>query len=1000
MTTQSLRDWLTLPSLGLVRSVRPSQIEMALAVEDILANGGLAFLEAGTGTGKCHARGQGILLHSGKIVPVEDVKAGARLMGPDGTFRTVLQTNCGRGRMVDVVPVKGERWRVNDEHILTVVMTDTNEVVDVSIKDYLQWSDKRQTHAKLLRAPATFAPHADPLLVDPYILGLLLGDGCMSGDPKRGIAFTSADSELVTAMHIHMKSLKMRLVVQRVTNECATFRLAGTQWHKNKLTEALNTYGLLGANSHTKFIPDAYKRAEEWVRLAMLAGLMDTDGHLNASCGFDYISASSQLAADVVFLARSVGLAAYVRPCEKRCQTGGGGTYHRVSISGDTDRIPCKVPRKQAPARRQIKSVLRTGFHLELVKEPEDFFGFTLDGDGRYLLGDFTVTHNSFAYGLPAVMSGKRVVISTATKGLQEQLANNDMPLLSRLAGPFSHALMKGKSNYSCALRWEEFRAGTAYGSLPKHEIEPFDAWVKDGGGDLGGWTAPWVHNARVAECVKNHCPHAGSCSYVGAKFKAQGAKIIVVNHALLAHDLALGGGKLFGKYEALILDEGHKAPKFFRDAFSLLLSPRQPEHIGRLLKDTDFEMGEVFGRLYDAIFTALPPRGGELKPDDQMRRYFVELYALAKRVHEAMGARGLLEPEGEEPAAMGGSASIAARERAKVQSAGAMLGKVRQLCEVVLEVGVDASDWIQYSEKRDTGEKSITVTPLEIGPLIAPALLGIGRVVVTSATLSTSNGMGYMAREFGLSERQIRVQKSLPSPFNYPKQSALYISKTAPDPATRGDAYYDKMVDEIHELLTASRGGAFVLCASRDDMETLHNKVYRKYHPLPYRLGMQGAGSVEATMRWFKEDQTSVLMGLQSYWEGVDVPGNNLRLVIIPRLPFPNRGDVVLTARKRRFVEELMENTDADEKTASIRAWDAFDFQEACMHFKQGGGRVIRTETDKGIVAVLDRRALGREKAYSPKIRALLPHPESTDKGGILKVLTFWATEALARPT
>lgn len=996
MTT--LRDWLTNPQLGLIRSVRPSQTEMAEDIADILENGGIGFLEAGTGTGKCHARGQGILLYSGEVCAVEAVVVNMLLMGPDGTPRRVISTNTGHGPMVDIVPVKGSSWRVNEDHVLTVVMTDTDEEIDVSVRDYLGWSAKDRARAKIFRAPAHFARQARALPIDPYVLGLLLGDGCMSGDAARGVLFTSADQETVNALHVYLRLRRMRLVLRHIKNGCMTFRLSGAPWRKNGLTSDLSDLGLLGVNSHSKFIPESYKRADMDERMHLLAGLLDTDGSLTHSGTFDYLSASARLAHDVAFVARSVGLAAYVRPCKKSCQTGAEGTYYRVSISGDVDRVPCRIPRKQAACRLQKKSVLRTGFAVVPVPAPEDFYGFTLDGDGRYLLDDFTVTHNSYAYGLPAVMSNKRVVISTATKGLQEQLATNDLPRLASLVRPVRHSLLKGKSNYSCALRWKEYQSSTAYASIPPHERADFEAWMLDGGGDLGGWSIPWVHNARVAECVKKHCPHAGECAYVDAKLRAQGAQILIVNHALLAHDLALGGGKLFGPYEAVILDEGHKAPKFFRDAFSLNLSPRQPEYINRILKDTDFEMGEQFGRLYDMIFTALPPRGGELRLDDDMRKYFAELYTMSKRVHEAMQSRGLLDSEDDGP--QGGAGSFAASERAKLQSAGAMLGKVRQLCEVVLEVGIDASEWIQYSEKRDGNDKSLTVTPLEIGPLIAPALLGIGKVVVTSATLSTPNGMSYMAYEFGLSERQIRIKKVLPSPFNYPKQSALYISSTSPDPSTRGDGYYDRMIEEIHELLTASQGGAFVLCASRDDMEALHNRIYRKFAPLPYRLGMQSTGSVESTVKWFRESQKSVLMGLQSYWEGVDIPGNNLRLVIIPRIPFPNRGDVILTARKRKYVEDLMENTDADQRSAEVRAWDAFDFQEAAMHFKQGAGRVIRTETDKGIVAVLDRRAKGREKAYSPKIRGLIPHPQTEDKVGILKVLRFWADEALKNPT
>lgn len=343
------------------------------------------------------------------------------------------------------------------------------------------------------------------------------------------------------------------------------------------------------------------------------------------------------------------------------------------------------------------------------------------------------------------------------------------------------------------------------------------------------------------------------------------------------------------------------------------------------------------------------------------------------------------------------------------------MLGKVRSLCEIVLDLPQSAatggdgedetpkappSEWVKYVEKRNKDEVQLVVTPLEVGPLVAPSLLSLGGVVVTSATLATANGMDYMAREYGLSSKQIRHKATHPSPFDYANQSALYVSSTAPDPGTRNADYYMRMCAEVHELLEASRGGAFVLCASTDDMLELHDGIYRMTKGrMSYRLGKQTSASPESTVQWFLSDPTSVLVGLKTYWEGVDIPGDHLRLVVIPRLPFPNFGDVVLRARKKAYVNQLLENNaDMTEQTASVRAWDAYDFQEAIMDLKQGGGRLIRTETDRGIVAILDRRAYRREKNYSHKVRAALPHPETYDKALVLQILRGFGNQAVVR--
>jgi ATP-dependent DNA helicase DinG len=631
-----------------------------------------------------------------------------------------------------------------------------------------------------------------------------------------------------------------------------------------------------------------------------------------------------------------------------------------------------------------------------------------------------TGTGKSFAYGLPAVLSDKRVVISTGKKALQEQLVAKDLPHLTRTVRGAGYALVKGKGNYVCELRVEEFRNSSFFLSIPNAETERFLGWLandqsKEGVGDLSGWNLPWIHNVRVTECVKKHCPHAEGCGYVRSRERAKAARLLVVNHALLAHDLALGGGKILGEYDVLVIDEAHQAPKFFRDAFSLHLHPRQPDVIARTLKDSDFELGEDFARVYVSIFSALPNRAQELHIDATLTALFGELYAKVSRVHEAMLSRGILD---DAESGESGGPSESARIRAKLRAGGMMLGKVRRLCEIVLALppgnaptgdAEDAtpvappSEWVKFVEKRNRDETQVVVTPLEVGPLVAPSLLSLGGVVVTSATLATANGMEYVAREYGLSTKQIRLKSVYPSPFDYANQSALYVSGTSPDPASRNADYYARMCVEVHELCDASRGGAFVLCASTEDMEEIHNGIYKlnvlTRGPTTYRLGKQTGASPEVLVKWFLDDPTSVLVGLKTYWEGVDIPGDALRLVVIPRLPFPNRGDVILTARKRAFIERLQEeNPDLDTDKAGIRAWEAFDFQEAIMDLKQGAGRLIRTETDRGIVAILDKRAYRRAKNYSHKVRAALPHPETYEKETVLQILRGFGAQALAR--
>lgn len=344
----------------------------------------------------CHAAGQPILRYDGTIVPVESVQVGDLIMGPDSQPRQVLHLIRGQAELFRVVPTKGEPFTATRDHVLTLVRTNTGddaragELVDVTLEEWMRWSAWRKHIHKLVRVGVYFPQHGPDLPLDPYFLGVMLGDGSM----QRIVNVTKPDQEIIDACSHQAASHGLNLTMLR-EGPNASYNLSGGRGGgaPNPIMSKLGSLGLRGADSETKFVPHAYLTASRFQRLSLLAGLIDTDGSLGHS-GYDFISKSERLARDVTFLSRSVGLAAYVTPCRKTCQTGATGTYYRVSISGDASIIPCRIPRKVSPPRQQKKDVLRTGFTVESI-EPGSFFGFTIDGDGRYLLGDFTVTHNS-----------------------------------------------------------------------------------------------------------------------------------------------------------------------------------------------------------------------------------------------------------------------------------------------------------------------------------------------------------------------------------------------------------------------------------------------------------------------------------------------------------------------------------------------------------------------------------------------------------------------------
>ena len=353
----------------------------------------------------CHAAGTLILLYDGSTKPVEDIAVGDILMGPGSSPRQVLERHRGCDEMVEIRPLKGDPFTVNLGHILTLVRTNEGhknrslnregQLVDISVADWLASSHYFRHLHKLLKMPADFPYRADPGL-DPYILGVLIGDGNLRGQ----ISVTTPDSEIVEALHRFSDEQRLRLRCEQLAgNEANSYFFADDQGRRNRLVECLKTLGLFGQLSAGKFIPDDHKLGSRRTRLSMLAGLLDTDGHLaNGRC-FEFVSKSCQLACDVAFVARSLGFLATMS--EKEIV---GSIYHRVNISGDLDMIPTRVLRKQAPPRKQKKNVLRCGFTVHPLGEGE-YFGFTVDGDHRYLMGDFTLTHNS----------GKTIMLSAVT---------------------------------------------------------------------------------------------------------------------------------------------------------------------------------------------------------------------------------------------------------------------------------------------------------------------------------------------------------------------------------------------------------------------------------------------------------------------------------------------------------------------------------------------------------------------------------------------------------
>lgn len=374
--------------------LRTWQIDAAEKLMSAINHWGAAIDGSDTG---CHAKGQLILMSDGTTKKVEDIIIGDKVRGWRGT-QTVTELKRGRQQMVKIIPTKGEPFIVNMDHMLTLILTNPptghkttggykyGEIVDIKVRDYLKLSKTTRHAMKLISSNPILdwqPEYTTP--ISSYFIGVLLGDGGLSS--QSAVTITSNSPEIWTEIEKECARFGWKL---GNTNENITKRITNSQ----NLFQWLRNNNLLPVSCEDKYIPHEYKCGMVISRLELLAGLLDTDGYYDKSNGYEITLKSKQLSNDITFIARSLGLAAYTKPCKKKCSNGVIGDYFRTYISGNIDIIPCRISYKKAIPRRQKKNVLHRGFKIELLNE-DNYYGFSLDGDGRFLLGDFTITHNT-----------------------------------------------------------------------------------------------------------------------------------------------------------------------------------------------------------------------------------------------------------------------------------------------------------------------------------------------------------------------------------------------------------------------------------------------------------------------------------------------------------------------------------------------------------------------------------------------------------------------------
>jgi len=591
-----------------------------------------------------------------------------------------------------------------------------------------------------------------------------------------------------------------------------------------------------------------------------------------------------------------------------------------------------------------------------------------------------TGTGKTFAYLVPALRSGKRVIVSTGTKTLQDQLFHRDLPRVRATIGArLKTSLLKGRANYLCLYRTDQVgRDGRLTSREQVTHLQSIRAWAKrTGSGDRGEFAevpedSPlWPRVTSTAEnCLGAECPMFGDCFVVKARRAAQEADLVVVNHHLLFADLAIkqeGFGEILPGAQAFILDEAHQIPELAGAFFSTSVTSRQ---ITELAQDALAECASVTGALatlrepIEAIAPALrrvrlaldklPAKGAFalIENDSIVQSELQELEEALTKLTDALA----LHSERSR-----GMDSTHQRSEALCQRLHAVLDG-------------SAHDEVHWYELFQQGF-SFHATPLDLAPPMR-ALRETSRAswIFTSATLSVAGDFQHFSRQLGLDDP---VALSLASPFDYERQALAYLPKGLPDP--NAFDYTERVIAAARPVLDAARGRTFLLFTSHRALKRAAELLADSAFP----LFIQGMAPRHQLLTQFRESGNGVLLGAASFWEGVDVAGEALSCVIIDKLPFAAPDDPVLVARLNALRES--------------GANPFFDWQvpAAVIALKQGAGRLIRDVGDRGVLMLCDPRLT--TKAYGKLfLRSLPPMPITRE---LADVEEFFAVDTVSSP-
>jgi ATP-dependent DNA helicase DinG len=561
----------------------------------------------------------------------------------------------------------------------------------------------------------------------------------------------------------------------------------------------------------------------------------------------------------------------------------------------------------------------------------------------------------TLAYLIPAVLSKQKIVVSTHTLTLQEQILGNEIPFIKEHIDPELSALcVKGRQNYLCLYRWQQLTAHPQLDmfapSETRKEIEQWLDSTRTGDRAELSWLEDdsnlWREiSATASQCLGSKCPHDPICYINELRRKAAGTRLLIVNHHLFFSDLALrseGHGEVLPRYESVIFDEAHHlenvATQFFGYSFSHL-------QLLDLIKDIKLAGVSLSNEKQEQIFQAtdslhirseyfagtFPGVVGKFPLQDFIAEHpqWEELVqGVAERLSRLEWTLLALAPEGD---VWQGLAS-------RCQELQRVLLAIAGLSDIP-----HGETYIRWYEKRER-TLVLTASPIDIAAELNTLLYpNVRSTIFTSGTLTVGGDFSYFQNRLGLDQDTETL--SLASPFDYQNRTLLYVPAHSPEnpfPQPDQEEFHARIQPIIYRILLASSGRALVLFTSLNSMKKTYSYLFKN---LPYPVFIQGQAPRNKLLQTFQQQTSSVLLAVASFWEGINVPGESLSCVIIDKLPFEVPSDPVIMARMNRLREE------------GANPFMDFQLPRAILALRQGVGRLMRTSSDRGVLAILDVR-------------------------------------------